>query len=94
MLYGPSVPSQCVTVTVPNDARDRPRHDGASHGADAFRSLAMTYRDIKIEAKPEGPRDPLGRIIETAPRKWKYLSEMTYDEFIGTKDQERQRVRV
>jgi hypothetical protein len=61
--------------------RDKPRHDWASHGADAFRALAMSYRDVTIEAKPDGPRDPLGRIIETKPRTWKYLSEMNYDEF-------------
>ena len=48
--------------------RDRPRHDAASHGADAFRSFAMTYRDIKVEAKPEGRRDPAGRLLETKPR--------------------------
>jgi hypothetical protein len=54
----------------------------------------MTYRHIKIEAKPEGPRDPLGRIIETKLRDWKYLSEMTYDEFHAIADQERRRERV
>jgi hypothetical protein len=62
--------------------KDRPRHDSASHGADAFRSLAMTYRDIPVEAKPyDGPYDPLGDPIEPKPRTWKYLAEMTYDEF-------------
>ncbi len=45
----------------------------------------MTYRDIPIEAKPGGPRDPSGRVIETKPRTWKYLSEMSYSEFEATR---------
>ena len=35
--------------------RDRPRHDWASHGADAFRCLASRYRNIETpppKAKP------------------------------------------
>jgi hypothetical protein len=49
---------------------DRPRHDTASHGADAFRALAMTYRDIPVEAKETGPYDPQGRPIRTHTREW------------------------
>src|SRR6476646_4175174 len=61
--------------------KDRPRHDSASHGADAFRSLAMSYRDVPIEAKPpDGPYNPLGKLIEAKPRDWKYLIEMNYDD--------------
>jgi hypothetical protein len=33
--------------------KDRPRHDAASHGADAFRALAVSWRDVAVEAKPE-----------------------------------------
>ena len=75
--------------------RDRPRHDAASNGADAFRSLAMVYRDVPIEAKAEVQRDPLGRVIETKPRTWKYLTEITYDElapFQGARQRRRERV--
>ena len=74
--------------------KDRPRHDAASHGADAFRSLAMVYRDVPIKAKPRGPRDPSGRVIETKPRTWKYLSEMSLDEFMATRKKERNSVRI
>jgi hypothetical protein len=80
--------------------KDKPRHDAASHGADAFRALAMTYQDIPIEVKVEGPLDVQGRPIPMAPRKWKYLSEMTFDEFhkaTGTElgnSRRRDRVRV
>ena len=31
--------------------RDGPKHDWTSHAADAFRYLAMAYREIKPEAK-------------------------------------------
>jgi hypothetical protein len=77
---------------------DRPEDlDTASedHAADEARYACMS-RPYTPPRKEHfvGPRDPLGRPVQTAPRKWKYLSEMTYDEFIGTKDQERQRVRV
>ena len=36
--------------------RDKPRHDWASHGADAFRYLALAYRE---ERPPEPPKPPL-----------------------------------
>lgn len=32
--------------------RDTPRHDWSSHSADAFRYLAMAWRDIRPDAKP------------------------------------------
>ena len=38
--------------------RDRPRHDAPSHGADAFRSLAMTYRDINDRGEAGRPARP------------------------------------
>jgi hypothetical protein len=34
--------------------KDRPRHDNASHGADAFRTLACAYRDF-VPPKPVDP---------------------------------------
>jgi hypothetical protein len=36
--------------------KDRPRHDWASHGADAFRYLAMAYRELR--PAPEPPPKP------------------------------------
>jgi hypothetical protein len=76
--------------------RDRPRHDAASHGADAFRSLAMIYREVPIEAKPEGPRNPQGRVIpiKSITRNFAVLTEMSYDEFapLGRKHGRRERV--
>lgn len=38
--------------------KDNPRHDWASHGADAKRSAAMTYRDLKPE-----PVNPRGKLL-------------------------------
>jgi len=35
--------------------KDKPRHDSASHGADAFRYMAMAYRDPKMP-KPPPPK--------------------------------------
>jgi hypothetical protein len=37
--------------------KDRPRHDLASHGADAFRYLAAAYRDLAPPPPPE-PKEP------------------------------------
>lgn len=42
--------------------KDRPRHDWASHGADGYRYLAMTYREIRKDepkqvVRPKGIRD-------------------------------------
>ncbi len=42
--------------------KDKPRHDQYSHGADAFRSLAMVYRELKPE--PVKPKD---RILAVGP---------------------------
>jgi phage terminase large subunit len=36
--------------------RDNPEHDWASHGADAFRYLAMAWKMIRNELPPEKPR--------------------------------------
>jgi len=36
--------------------RDNPEHDWASHGADAFRYLAMAWKVIRKELPPEKPR--------------------------------------
>ena len=77
--------------------RDRPRHDQYSHGADAFRSLAMIYRDVPIEAKPVGPVTPRGEIIpiQSLQRNFKVLTEMSYEEFAplhGPRRRRRERI--
>ena len=36
--------------------RDEPRHDWTSHTADAFRYMAMAWRELRPEKPPEPPR--------------------------------------
>lgn len=36
--------------------KDQPRHDWASHGADALGGLAVFYRELKPEPLPEKPK--------------------------------------
>jgi hypothetical protein len=50
--------------------KDRPRHDWTSHAADAFRYLAMAWRE---RAKP--------RVAPLPKPLFKSLNEMTWDEF-------------
>jgi hypothetical protein len=61
--------------------RDRPRHDSNSHAADAFRYLAVSYRELKPEPVKEIFYSPGGERREQKQRAWKYLSEMSYQEF-------------
>jgi hypothetical protein len=62
--------------------RDRPRHDSNSHAADAFRYLAVSYRELRPEhEKPPAIYSPTGEAIPQKPRDWKYLIEMSYDDF-------------
>ena len=75
--------------------KDRPRHDSASHGADAFRSLALSYKDVPIEpALPDGPYDPVGKLLPPALRNFKCLTELTYDELHEVAYPERRRERI
>jgi hypothetical protein len=61
--------------------KDKPRHDSASHGADAFRALAMTYKDVPVEAEePKQVYYAPADVIPMKPRTWKVLSEMSFDE--------------
>jgi hypothetical protein len=61
--------------------KDKPRHDSASHGADAFRALAMTYKDVPVEAEePQAYYAPCD-VCPMKPRAWKVLTEMSYDDF-------------
>jgi hypothetical protein len=82
--------------------KDKPRHDSASHGADAFRALAMVHRDVPVEA--EEPKEVYyapADVIPMKPRTWKCLGEpgFTYDDYhkitkseIGNKVRRRERV--
>lgn len=45
--------------------KDAPRHDWTSHSADAFRYLAMAWREMVPQ--PERPREPKQLIINPAP---------------------------
>lgn len=42
--------------------KDKPRHDWASHGADAFRTMATRFRDVEL--KPELPQRPSHLVYE------------------------------
>jgi hypothetical protein len=50
--------------------RDGPKHDWTSHAADAFRYLAMAYREIKPEVK-------------TAEQPIKGIMDMTWDDLLA-----------
>jgi len=63
--------------------KDRPRHDMASHGADAFRYLAAAYRDL---APPPPSKD-------TTPR-WAGDGRFTVDDLIALHGRSDLRVRV
>jgi hypothetical protein len=60
---------------------DKPRHDWTSHSADAFRYMAMAYKEIV----PETP---------TKPVQWKLLQEATLDELWEAQDRPRRRARA
>jgi hypothetical protein len=46
--------------------RDKPRHDSASHGADAFRCLASRYRDLGPSPEPK-PKPQENAILHVEP---------------------------
>ncbi len=71
-----------------------PKHDWTSHPADAFRYLAMAWRETVPPAPPNVlGLDPLGRPIVEQPRP-KVLHEMTYNEFTAATKAGRGRERV
>ena len=45
---------------------DRPRHDWASHGADAFRYLGLAWRQMQPEKPPKPPEDSWDRAFQRA----------------------------
>lgn len=51
--------------------KDKPRHDWASHGADAERYLAMSYKELPVE------------IVEE-PKPLKGIADMTWDDLMRT----------
>ena len=56
--------------------KDKPRHDWASHSADAFRYMAMAYKEIVPDPSPKTV-------------KWKFLHEATLDELWEAQDPRR-----
>ena len=69
---------------------DKPKHDWASHYADAFRSLAMAYREVH-KAQPK--QKPRGLVVgENPPKGWKMP---TYADIIAAQqDEPRRRERI
>lgn len=61
--------------------RDTPKHDWASHGADAFRYLAMAWEEL-APAKPEEPVKPKG------------IMDMSWDDLMAVGARERGAERV
>jgi phage terminase large subunit len=45
---------------------DRPRHDWSSHGSDAFRYMALAWREMQPEKPPPKPFDSWARAFERA----------------------------
>jgi hypothetical protein len=48
--------------------QDKPRHDWSSHSADAFRYLAMAWREMAPEKPPEPPKDSWSYAWERAAK--------------------------
>ena len=59
--------------------RDKPRHDWTSHSADAFRYMAMAYKEIEAEPPRKEPR---------------MLTDLTLDELWDMQDKPASRARV
>lgn len=57
--------------------KDKPVHDWSSHGADAFRMLALAWREMGNEAKPEPPR---------------FFPDMTFNELFEPRVAQRERI--
>lgn len=47
---------------------DRPRHDWASHGADAWRYMSLAWRELQPEKPPAPPVDTWAKAFERASR--------------------------
>ena len=47
---------------------DKPRHDWSSHGSDAFRYLALAWREMRPEKPKPPPRDSWDRAFERSSR--------------------------
>jgi hypothetical protein len=49
--------------------KDKPRHDSSSHAADAFRYLAMAWREVSPDpVKEQTPKEIIRKMC--APRSW------------------------
>jgi hypothetical protein len=68
--------------------RDKPRHDWASHGADAFRYFAFAYRDMKPE--PPAPIMP-PPIIQAGPISGTFVTSLNFNELVARNTRARKR---
>jgi hypothetical protein len=63
--------------------RDKPRHDWTSHGADAFRMLAIAWRDEAEKPDPNAPIRGLfvGQTDVTLEEMWKSTPKTNYQRY-------------
>lgn len=57
-----------------------PKHDWTSHGADAFRYMAMAYKAMRPEPEPKAPTTPKG------------VADMTFNQLLASQPKKRNRV--
>jgi hypothetical protein len=63
--------------------RDKPRHDWTSHGADAFRMLAVVWRDETEIAKQNQPLKGIfvGQTDVTLEEMWRETPKVKYQRY-------------
>lgn len=70
--------------------RDKPRHDAASHGVDAFQALSVSWREFREEEPPKDPETRMRRQrAEHAKAMEQMLKPKTLDEMLEEYDLER-----
>jgi hypothetical protein len=69
--------------------RDKPRHDSASHGSDAFQTLSVWWREMREEEPPEDLESRMRRQhAEHSNAMEKALKPKTLDEMLEEYDLE------